>query len=493
MDVCKQIVSVSKLDELPFIAFQISLQVQNLEEVHNKFVDYSCNYYPSMSKSIKLSEIQLYGENSSKCGYCERGDLETSVSFGIVCESMSVNEYETMMHYGWRRSGTYFYKPNMRSTCCPTYTIRLNVTKFTPSKSQKKVLKTMNNFLHYDESSSESRHLTVELEASSFTEEKFNLYKKYQTTVHEDPPEKITPKGFTRFLVSSPLYDRRTTAEVASSGGVPYGSFHHCYRLNGVLIAVAVLDLIPSGVSSVYFFYDPSYKHLVLGKYSALKEIEYCQTHQKISSQFTYYYMGYYIHSCEKMRYKGEYRPSELLCPVTMTWRPLDQCIPLLDCFAFTPLDPRLTEVRAAKGVNQYDLVVRCVVQKEKAKKQSGGTSSSASNDKAETAVVDEQGEDDKASSAVVDEDLRELLSVPLAESAYQVDLSSFGPRINRTSGGSGGVVCSVDDVKLDIGAGRPVLVRELRPDSVQELRKILETWVSLTGSLNETMIIKLC
>ena len=29
----------------------------------------------------------------------------------------------------------------------------------------------------------------------------------------------------------------------------------------------------------------------------------------------THYYMGYYIHTCHKMRYKAGYRPSELLCP----------------------------------------------------------------------------------------------------------------------------------------------------------------------------------
>ncbi|KAJ3213662.1 Arginyl-tRNA--protein transferase 1 [Dinochytrium kinnereticum] len=31
------------------------------------------------------------------------------------------------------------------------------------------------------------------------------------------------------------------------------------------------------------------------------------------------------------MRYKGQYRPSELACPVTYKWVPLDLCIPLLD------------------------------------------------------------------------------------------------------------------------------------------------------------------
>jgi hypothetical protein len=36
--------------------------------------------------------------------------------------------------------------------------------------------------------------------------------------------------------------------------------------------------------------------------------------------QLKYYYLGFYIHSCPKMRYKGEYEPSALLCPVTHRW-----------------------------------------------------------------------------------------------------------------------------------------------------------------------------
>lgn len=34
--------------------------------------------------------------------------------------------------------------------------------------------------------------------------------------------------------------------------------------------------------------------------------------------------MGFYIQSTPKMIYKGEYEPSELLCPLTYTWVTLD-------------------------------------------------------------------------------------------------------------------------------------------------------------------------
>lgn len=41
--------------------------------------------------------------------------------------------------------------------------------------------------------------------------------------------------------------------------------------------------------------------------------------------------MGFYIHSCAKMRYKAKFRPSYLLCPLRYTWHAIDKCIQKLD------------------------------------------------------------------------------------------------------------------------------------------------------------------
>lgn len=51
---------------------------------------------------------------------------------------------------------------------------------------------------------------------------------------------------------------------------------------------------------------------------------------QKIPS-LRWYYMGFYIHSCPKMRYKGNYSPSFLLCPETYMWVPIEKAVPKLD------------------------------------------------------------------------------------------------------------------------------------------------------------------
>lgn len=40
---------------------------------------------------------------------------------------------------------------------------------------------------------------------------------------------------------------------------------------------------------------------------------------------------SYYVHACPKMRYKAEYAPSDLRCPVTGLWVPLAACVARLD------------------------------------------------------------------------------------------------------------------------------------------------------------------
>ncbi|XP_077114823.1 arginyl-tRNA--protein transferase 1 isoform X2 [Ranitomeya variabilis] len=162
--------------------------------------------------------------------------------------------------------------------------------------------------------------------ASSF-ESSAALYTKYQMSVHKDLPFECGPEEFTRFLCDSPL-EPETRSDGVSCG---YGSFHQQYWLDGKIIAVGVIDILPYCVSSVYLYYDPDYSFLSLGVYSALREIAFTRELQKKASDLCYYYMGFYIHTCPKMRYKGQYKPSQLLCPESYSWVPIEKCLPLLE------------------------------------------------------------------------------------------------------------------------------------------------------------------
>ncbi|MEQ2269240.1 Arginyl-tRNA--protein transferase 1, partial [Xenotaenia resolanae] len=108
---------------------------------------------------------------------------------------------------------------------------------------------------------------------------------------------------FRRFLCDSPL-----EAEHSPDGPeMGYGSFHQQYWLDGRIVAVGVIDILPTCVSSVYLYYHPDFASLSLGSYSALREIAFTRQLQKQSPKLCYYYLGFYIHSCPKMRYKVSY------------------------------------------------------------------------------------------------------------------------------------------------------------------------------------------
>jgi len=51
--------------------------------------------------------------------------------------------------------------------------------------------------------------------------------------------------------------------------------FHRKYYLDGKLIAVSVMEIMPHGLESYYFMYDPAFKKHALGVVSINWEIQY--------------------------------------------------------------------------------------------------------------------------------------------------------------------------------------------------------------------------
>ncbi|KAG6918917.1 hypothetical protein DXG01_010572 [Tephrocybe rancida] len=72
-----------------------------------------------------------------------------------------------------------------------------------------------------------------------------------------------------------------------------YGSYHQMYRLDGKLIAMGVIDILPHCVSSVYFMYDDTWEKFSLGKLSALREISLVlEMHDAGAPGMEFLYMG---------------------------------------------------------------------------------------------------------------------------------------------------------------------------------------------------------
>ena len=246
------------------------------------------------------------------CGYCH-GSKHSSISMGFQCEKMSVDEYDKLINMGFRRSGTFIYKSDVLRTCCPMYTIRTSYEQFRWTKEHKhdvrKFLRALDvaksETMSYEEVLDNLDQLTPDLairwESNEYSDAKYALFAKYQRGVHDD--DECSPSGFKQFLCDSPL-SNSSVAELR-------GSLHQCYYYKEQLIAIGVLDVLPSGLSSVYFMYDPDFKSMALGKISALLEMRETRTRLCLD----YYYMGYYIQDCAKMKYKAKFG-GELLNPL---------------------------------------------------------------------------------------------------------------------------------------------------------------------------------
>ncbi len=121
---------------------------------------------------------------------------------------------------------------------------------------------------------------------------------------------------FEKFLVDSPLSSASNdspplicstadnTNNIDSNLYIPYGSYHQHYRIDGQLVAVGIIDILPSTLNSVYCFYDPDFRDLSLGKVVAMKEINWAQRCQQVRPDIQYYCLGFYVHTCSKMSYK---------------------------------------------------------------------------------------------------------------------------------------------------------------------------------------------
>ena len=128
---------------------------------------------------------------------------------------------------------------------------------------------------------------------------RYGVFLKYQTQIHQDPASRWEQSAFKRFLCKG--IDRKILKVRGKT--LQLGSYHQCYRLDGKLVAVGVLDLLPHAVSSVYllyvfpsplwkilgsyFSYDPEYQHWDFGKLSALREAA-----MALEMGYDYYYMG---------------------------------------------------------------------------------------------------------------------------------------------------------------------------------------------------------
>nr|GEU55518.1 acyl-CoA N-acyltransferase [Tanacetum cinerariifolium] len=199
------------------------------------------------------------------------------------------------------------------------------------------------------------QNLEIRLKRSSFDPEEYALYRRYVIKRHNYKPDHVTESSYKKSYVDSPLIF------VPSSGDITvppsgFGSFHQQYLINGKLVAVVVIDILPKYLVCKYLFYDPDLAFLSLGTYCLLQGINWVKETQNYCPSLQYSNLGYYIHSIKNMRYKAEYSPSELLCPRRYQWVSFDIAKRLLDKKAYVVLSDFATlQYKAPASPNVID------------------------------------------------------------------------------------------------------------------------------------------
>ena len=152
------------------------------------------------------------------------------------------------------------------------------------------------------------------------TEERFLLYNKYQRAVHNENSSiniynnnwglSILEKN-KKISLPQNLSEKTKHPELYPQY---YGTYNLIHRIDGKIIAVTVIDILPNSLESIYCYYDPDYSFLDLGVFTVIREIEYLKSFQNIiGKDVMYYSMGEMCQSCQKLKYKGNYQPTEIM------------------------------------------------------------------------------------------------------------------------------------------------------------------------------------
>jgi len=195
-------------------------------------------------------------------------------------ENENFSAYESLLLLGWRRSGDLLYRYHC-SGCSSCIPIRISVSRLFQGKRMKNLLR-------------RNSDIRVSIKEPNFNEEYYNLYEKY-IRVRHSTTEYSGMECMNSFL---------------SLLNAPITVLSEYRDLSGKLCALGFLDVLPSGLSSVYFAFDPDESRRSLGSFSVYAESSIARTMGK-----TNYYLGFWVPHASRMDYKADFHPFELSLP----------------------------------------------------------------------------------------------------------------------------------------------------------------------------------
>lgn len=222
-----------------------------------------------------------------RCSYLP---AQTAMLEYIDCETLSVDEYDVMLVNGWRRFGRSLFRPRC-PFCTSCWSLRVLTERFEMNRSQKRNVR-----------ENESR-VRLEIGEPSVSDRKLALHDAFHTHQSEEIGwPRYPPKDFSSY--------------VASFVNNPIPTEEWCYYDGDKLIGVGYVDVVPTGLSAIYFFHDPQYREWGLGTWNVLQVIKEAGERNR-----PFVYLGYYVAGCRSLEYKARFGPHEVHDSGTGRWQ----------------------------------------------------------------------------------------------------------------------------------------------------------------------------
>ncbi len=221
---------------------------------------------------------QFYVTAPQPCPYLE-GRMERKLFTALQGESAGVLN-DALSKQGFRRSQNVLYRPSC-ADCAACMSARIKVADFTPSRSQRRVLK-------------RNAHLTRRARSPWATEEQYNLFRDYLDHRHATGGmADMDMFEFAAMVEETPV--RTRLIEYTSN------------KTEQELQAVCLTDILEDGVSMVYSFFHPSIECDSPGTQIILDHVDIAR-----DLGLPYVYLGYWVPGSPKMGYKSRFKGVEV-------------------------------------------------------------------------------------------------------------------------------------------------------------------------------------
>ncbi len=244
-----------------------------------------------MTKPFPTKNLRFYLTAPSPCPYLP-GRRERKVFTALDgLDAGGLND--ALTNAGFRRSQNIAYRPACDG-CESCVSARVVAERFDFTRRWRKII-------------GRNADLSRSLRPAEATEEQFWLLRRYLGARHaEGGMADMTMSDYAAMVEESAVRTHIVEYRYARPGPD-----------HGELAAAALVDVLSDGLSLVYSFFDTRDPKRSLGAYTILDHIQ-----QARAAGFGHVYLGYWIRGSEKMAYKAEFQPLELL--IGGQWRPAE-------------------------------------------------------------------------------------------------------------------------------------------------------------------------